>query len=291
MATILDREGKIKAAMLEAAAIVDDYRSQCIGGFMVAIDLWELAILPSLINNAGTWTDMSKEAEEKLEERQLYYVRLILHVPVSTPKIPLRWETGLLSMKHRVEREKLMLVHHLKQMEEGSLARQVYDEQIRNNWPGLAEEARTICARLRLEDVNRTECSKNEFKEMILKAVRREDEVWMRDEMEGKTKTKDLVTGSCLIKDYFSCKSLTKTREIFRIRTNMNDLKGNFKNRYKNTPGEVSCEACGLEDEVNSHIIKCVEYADLRQGKDLSNNGNLVMYFRDVMSRRDIIMK
>ena len=49
LATIMDREGKIKAAMLEAAAIVDDYRSQCIGGFMVAIDLLELAILPSLI--------------------------------------------------------------------------------------------------------------------------------------------------------------------------------------------------------------------------------------------------
>ena len=233
---------------------------------------------------------MSKETEERLEELQLYYVRLILHLPVSTPKIPLRSETGLLSMKHRVEREKLMLVHHLKQMEEGSLARQVYDEQIKNNWPGLATEARVICARLRLEDVNRTECSKLEYKAMILKACRREDEVWMRDEMEGKTKTKDLVTESCLIKDYFGIKSLTKTQEIFRIRTNMNDLKGNFKNMYKNTPGGVSCKACGFENEVNSHVLKCVEYADLRQGKDLSNNADLVKYFRDVMSRRDIII-
>ena len=41
----------------------------------------------------------------------------------------------------------------------------------------------------------------------------------------------------------------------------MNDLKGNFKNMYKNTLGGVSCKACGLEDEV--HVIKCVEYADL----------------------------
>ena len=72
----MDREGKVKAAMLEAAAIVDDFRSQCIGEFMVAIDLWELAILPTLLNNSGTWTEIDKQTEERLEER----------VPVSTPK-------------------------------------------------------------------------------------------------------------------------------------------------------------------------------------------------------------
>ena len=69
----------------------------------------------------------------------------------------------------------------------------------------------------------------------------------------------------------------------------MNELKGNFKNKYKNTPGGVTCMACGMEEEVNSHVMKCVKYADLRQGKDLSDNNDLVKYFRDVMSRRDSI--
>ena len=127
LATVKDREGKVKAAMLEAAAIVDDYRSQCIGGFMVALDLWELAILPTLLNNCGTWTDMDKETEDRLEELQLFYVRLILRVPVSTPKVALRSENGLLSMKHRVEKDKLMLIHHIKNLSERTLARQVYE--------------------------------------------------------------------------------------------------------------------------------------------------------------------
>ena len=46
-ATIKDREPKVKAACYEAAAIVEDWRSQCVGGFSSAIDLFELAILPS----------------------------------------------------------------------------------------------------------------------------------------------------------------------------------------------------------------------------------------------------
>jgi hypothetical protein len=39
LATISDREPKIKAACYEAAAIVEDWRSQCVGGFLSAMDL------------------------------------------------------------------------------------------------------------------------------------------------------------------------------------------------------------------------------------------------------------
>ena len=100
---------------------------------------------------------------------------------------------------------------------------------MKNKWPGLAAEGKVICERLGLQDVNLTECSKNEYKTMIHKASRREDEVLMRKGMEGKTKMNDIVTESCLIKDYFKLNSMSKTREIFRVRTNMNDVKGNFK--------------------------------------------------------------
>ena len=53
-ATILDREGKVKGAIREAIAIMEDFRMQKIGGLMGGIDLWEVAIIPSLLNNAET---------------------------------------------------------------------------------------------------------------------------------------------------------------------------------------------------------------------------------------------
>ena len=77
-ATIEDREPKVKGALYEAAAIVEDWRSQCIGGFRSAVDLWELAILPTLLYNSETWVHIPKVAEDNLEDLQLFFMRLIL---------------------------------------------------------------------------------------------------------------------------------------------------------------------------------------------------------------------
>ena len=44
------------------------------------------------------------------------------------------------------------------------------------------------------------------------------------------------------------------------------------------------CLACGGEEEINSHVMVCSEYENLRQDRDLSNNNDLVYYFRKVIS-------
>ena len=142
---------------------------------------------------------------------------------------------------------------------------------------------------MKVEDVNKTDFSKIEFKEIINKAGKKEDTLWLRNEMEGKTKTKDLVTVDCYTQPYFKEKSLSTTRELFRIRTNMNEIKGNFKNDTKYKNSGVMCVACGMAEEVNSHVMVCPEYEDLRQGRDFSKNQDLVSYFRKVMTRRETI--
>ena len=107
--------------------------------------------------------------------------------------------------------------------------------------------------------------------------------------MEGKTKVQDLVSENCSLKSYFSEKSLSDTRDMFRIRTNMNKLKGNFKHDKRNA--DVRCVACGHKEEINSHVVECLEYADLKVGRDLSNNKDLVNFFKDIMARREKLLK
>ena len=87
-------------------------------------------------------------------------------------------------------------------------------------------------------------------------------------------------------------KSLKDIREIFRIKTRMNHLKANFPGKpgYK-AEGGMDCIGCGESIETNSHVTNCKTYADLLVGRDLSNNADLVQFFRDVMSRRDKIAK
>ena len=68
--TILDRTPKVKAAKYEIKGIIEDFRSQSICGSTGALDLWEMSVLPMLLNNADTWTEISDESINLLEELQ-----------------------------------------------------------------------------------------------------------------------------------------------------------------------------------------------------------------------------
>ena len=80
---------------------------------MGALDLWELSVLPMLLSNSGTWTRISESSLDMFDELQHMLVRIILHLPVSTPKPILTFDTGLLSMHHRVMATKLNLAYYL----------------------------------------------------------------------------------------------------------------------------------------------------------------------------------
>ena len=138
-ATVEDRMGRITSATHEIKAIMDDYRIQAIGGMMGAWDLWNLAVIPSLLNNCSTWVGITSKMVDKLEAMQERYIRLLLEVPVSTPKVSLRAETGLLSIKHRIWFEKVNFILAIRKMKQG-LAKEIYEEQLYNGWPGLAKE-------------------------------------------------------------------------------------------------------------------------------------------------------
>ena len=66
----------------------------------------------------------------------------------------------------------------------------------------------------------------------------------------------------------------------------MVNLKDNMRNQYKGT--SVNCDACVMEvAESQTHVMICPGYAELRVGKDMGMDGDLVAYFRDVMKIRE----
>ena len=227
-ATIEDRIGKITASMHEVKAIIDDYRMQALGGMMGALDLWNLAIIPSLMNNCSTWIGMTSRQEKKLESLQEQFIRMMMEVPVSTPKLALRAETGLLSMKHRVWVEKLNLV--LAIQKSAGLAKNVYLEQLNHNWPGLAGETTNICEALGMNNVNVLKVRKQD----IMKAVKDHDGREMVEEMKRYQKLDKIKEENpTQAKPYLETKSISDCRIIFRIRTEMMDLKDNMRGKYK----------------------------------------------------------
>ena len=57
-----------------------------------------------------------------------------------------------------------------------------------------------------------------------------------------------------------------------------------WESRYKKDGWK--CDGCELEVESNAHVIECVAYDHVRDGKDLNCDKDLVQYFKEVMTIR-----
>ena len=149
--TVEAKEGKVKAAAMEIATVVNDWRCLGAGGLETALMLWEACCIPSILHGAGTWVEMGQRTTKRLNKLQSWFLRLVLQVGPGTPNAALLWDTKMLDMELRVWREKLVLAHHLLNLGKETLARQMYDEQLKQGWPGLAKEVDLICSTLGLE--------------------------------------------------------------------------------------------------------------------------------------------
>jgi hypothetical protein len=130
----------VKGAIYELAAVCADYRMQVVGGMIGAINIWNVCIVSSLLSNCSVWTEISKKSIKQLDDLQNLFVRTLLHLPSSTPLPGLRGITGLLGMKWRVWQEKLCLVQSIRRLDDDTLAKQVFDQQVSMGWPGLAKD-------------------------------------------------------------------------------------------------------------------------------------------------------
>ena len=148
---------------MEIKEIIEEFPMQAIGGMIAAM-------VPSLLSGAGTWfgPNGGKLAIDLCENLQNFYWRVMLKVPESCPKLALRCETKMISMKWRVWQAKLLLLLKIKHQETTSLSRQVYEQGRANGWPGLAMEVTDICNQLGIPDLNNVHVSKEEIKAAII---------------------------------------------------------------------------------------------------------------------------
>jgi len=91
----------------------------------------------------------------------------------------------------------------------------------------------------------------------------------------------------CERKSYFKEMMVIDIRMMFRIRTKMVPAKFNFKN-MKNYRQELwRCDSCQTSIDSQSHILWCPAYQQIRTGKNLSSDKDLVEYMKKVMKIRE----
>ena len=257
---------------------------------MAAWELWEKALLPSLLSGAGTWFGMksNSKAINMCDDLQNYFWRVILTVPESCPKIALRCETGSLGMKWRVWTAKILLVMRIKQQDTSSLCRQIYEEGRTRGWPGLGEEVSEICREIGIPDANEVLVSKSEVK----KAIHQHHYTDLKKELSQSKKLDNIRNEDFSeVQTYFNCKSVENGRMSFKVRSQMvPDIPGNFKNKFKRKVGGedgLICSYCAEQQVMTQgHCLECPAWVDIRKGLDLTNIADLVIFFRKMLAER-----
>ena len=151
-------------------------------------------------------------------------------------------------MSLRVKQQKVMLVKHIRELEDDSLAKLMYEEQVRNNLPGLAREATAICRELVIEDVNETKKGIKELSKVVKEAVRAMNEIQIKKEMgeegDGMKKMKTMRKSPVSLKDYMRTGTLYSVRKTWEVRSYMLRVAGNYPGHRKYLATGWQCQAC-----------------------------------------------
>ena len=262
---------------MEVKNIIEDFEMKAIGGLAAAWELWERALLPSLLSGAGTWLGRIDDSVKLCNQIQKFYWRVIISVPDSCPKLALLCEPGMIDCHFRIWNEKCQLLLRIKMLDENALAKQVYRQAEENKWPGLGSEVREICKQIQIQDINKYSISKQEIQKAIYQAHYKAMMVLFENSKKLKDIKNDNFEG---MQSYFNDKNLKNSRMKFKIRSKMvENIPGNFKNRFKYSEKGLNCVSCNTELN-QDHCVICPDRAQLRAGLDMNNIDDVVTYFR-----------
>ena len=240
-----------------------------------------------ILNNSETWINIDENAIEKLEKIQNTICRSILSIPISTPASFILWELGLLTMENRIIKKKLTFYHHLINLPDEALAKQMMNVQLEHQFPGLVKECLNYLRELKLENVNLKNVSKTLWKKEVKKAIKIKNEKELRRDIGKLEKVKEYATENFQQKRYFKDLNLDEARAIFKHRSKMTQYtKWNFKNdpQYRNVLWK--CSSCKTNIDTQSHLLWCESYKKLRENKDLKSDKDLATYLMEVFKIR-----
>ena len=188
-------------------------------------------------------------------------------------------------VKWRIWEAKCLLVLQIKGLEDGSLAKVVYQEAETRGWPGLGKEVKEICQNIGIPDINIHNIRKSD----IQKALKISHYTHMMKLFEGSSKLDDIKHDNFHnIQPYFDDKDLETARLKFKIRTKMLErIPGNFKNKYKNQENGLKCNLCS-EEMTQNHCKICPERLSIRKDLNLDNLDDLVTYFTHILNDKSL---
>ena len=286
--TVAKRKGLAIASIYEIRSVVEDCRSNILGGLQIGLNLWEATIVPMLLFNSETWVNITDKTLNELETIQKRFLRCILAVGPGCPIPSMYWETGTVLMKYRILQRKLIFLHHLSTLPDSSLAKEVYTLQKQLNLPGLLTECEEFLHKYELYDME--SYSKAQWKrkvKAIIFQLNEDNVVSMSKNYKKINYTFDIDHGKRHL--FLSQLKLHDARMMFKIRSNMvSHIQMNFKSDQRYTKNMWLCPGCNTNLDTQSHVMQCEGYSNLRSGLDVNKDVDLIKFFHSIISLRVI---
>ena len=206
--TIKEWIRKLISKTEEILQLIETLGMSCLGG---AFKLYEAQIMPTLLYNCESWISIDDCHVKLLQDFQERFIRRILRLLNSVPKVMLEYDTGVPSIKWRIAQRKLVFVSRIMAKSADNITRKVLIQESINNINGLA----TLCLFLGLQSLMAKEVKKNEMKHAIKTKIREE---CLKRMQEG-SKSKDRVDLNPDKTRYLQSFFLSNCRMYFRYRS------------------------------------------------------------------------
>ena len=279
--TIKARIRKLISRTEEILQLVETPGMSSLGGANTAFKLYEAQILPPLLYNCESWISIDDSHIKLLQDFQERFIRRILRLANSVPKVMLEFDTGMPPMKWRIAQRKLIFVNRIMAKPVNNITRKVLMQETIHKIKGLATESRTLCLSLGLPSVMTTEVTKNEIKQAIKARIREE---CLKKMQEG-SKSKDRVDLNPDETQYLQRLSLSNCRVYFRYRSRCIALVK--MNQKGNKPSEsLTCRFCTNNlPETQEHLEMCEGTKFERRGVRISEVMGRVIFWRRMMKK------
>ena len=197
-------------------------------------------------------------------------------------------------MKYRILQKKLLFLHHVTTLPEDSLAKEILSVQKRLSLPGLYQECEEWL--VKFDITTRVESyTKHQWKNLIKKRIREEnkDDLLSQIKYYKKLNYEHFKDQEFKVQPYLGSLTIHQSRTRFKLKSMMTPtIQMNFPSNAGFTRDMWMCSGCSTPGDVNgkrdtqSHVMICSGYAVLREGKDLSQDKDMVEYFQNVIKLR-----
>ena len=227
-----------------------------------AIQYHQLIIVPKLIHNSESWSNLNKSEIQELDRIYNQAIKRLIGIPYSTPTIGLFVELGIPSLEELIDKRKLMFLHRLVNQNEERLTSQVYKEQQLMPEMNWASEIQDILKKYQINDENIQNMKKGAWKKEIDKKLKETQINTRKEWFKRSKKCNHMIDDVHEKKAYLEDLPTQQAKTILMERLNMTKVKDNFHQENE----KYNCSLCQSEEKEDTfHLLKC----PLQQNQDL----------------------